>query len=310
MSGCGWAGAPARAGVMASPNGARSRPAVDRRRRDLARRSPAISPPRCDIRASCSARSPSSMPANDPLDPARERLVRDLAAQAGPVLAQRAVDRGAPRFPPAAWSRPRTRATTLERNIHDGAQQQLVALSVKTRLADSMIDRDPAKAHEMLAPDPSGHERCAGDPARPRARDLSAAAGGQGTGGGARGAGTQGSAPGDAGRRRHRTLSRRRRGHRVLLRAGGHAERREVRAGVGDRASAANVQRLADTSRFATTGVGFDPHRHTPGTGIQGMQDRLDAVGGSLRVSSAPGSGTVVTGRAASERDAGSRSVV
>ena len=43
-------------------------------------------------------------------------------------------------------------------------------------------------------------------------------------------------------------------------------------------------------------GVGFDPHRHTPGTGIQGMQDRLDAVGGSLQVSSAAGEGTIVIG--------------
>ena len=39
----------------------------------------------------------------------------------------------------------------LERNIHDGAQQQLVALQVRQRLAEQLIDRDPAKAKEMLA---------------------------------------------------------------------------------------------------------------------------------------------------------------
>src|SRR5439155_11884635 len=39
----------------------------------------------------------------------------------------------------------------LERNIHDGAQQQLVALAVKTRLADALVGRDEAKAHDMLA---------------------------------------------------------------------------------------------------------------------------------------------------------------
>ena len=38
----------------------------------------------------------------------------------------------------------------LERNIHDGAQQQLVALGVQLRLADTMVDRDPAKARELL----------------------------------------------------------------------------------------------------------------------------------------------------------------
>jgi signal transduction histidine kinase len=39
----------------------------------------------------------------------------------------------------------------LERNIHDGAQQQLVALQVRQRLVEQLIDRDPAKAKEMVA---------------------------------------------------------------------------------------------------------------------------------------------------------------
>ncbi|MFN8233036.1 MAG: histidine kinase dimerization/phosphoacceptor domain-containing protein [Actinomycetota bacterium] len=38
----------------------------------------------------------------------------------------------------------------LERNIHDGAQQQLVALAVKARLARQLTERDPPKAAEML----------------------------------------------------------------------------------------------------------------------------------------------------------------
>ena len=38
----------------------------------------------------------------------------------------------------------------LERNIHDWAQQQLVALSVKTRLAQQLAGRDPAKVEQML----------------------------------------------------------------------------------------------------------------------------------------------------------------
>ena len=37
----------------------------------------------------------------------------------------------------------------LERNIHDGAQQQLVALTVKLRLLEQLAERDPAKAREM-----------------------------------------------------------------------------------------------------------------------------------------------------------------
>src|SRR5204863_968992 len=42
------------------------------------------------------------------------------------------------------------RAKALERNIHDGAQQQLVALSVKQRLVQALIERDPAKARTMM----------------------------------------------------------------------------------------------------------------------------------------------------------------
>ena len=47
----------------------------------------------------------------------------------------------------------------------------------------------------------------------------------------------------------------------------------------------------------ADDGAGFDPSRTGYGTGLQGMADRLSALGGSLRVDSAPGSGTVVRGR-------------
>ena len=39
----------------------------------------------------------------------------------------------------------------LERDLHDGAQQQLVALAVKQRLAEGLVRRDPDKAAQMLA---------------------------------------------------------------------------------------------------------------------------------------------------------------
>jgi signal transduction histidine kinase len=44
-------------------------------------------------------------------------------------------------------------------------------------------------------------------------------------------------------------------------------------------------------------GPGFDPERTAPGSGHHGMVDRVEALGGSLRIESAPGKGTVVTGR-------------
>ena len=90
-------------------------------------------------------------PATEPLGPDRERLVSDVAAQTGLVL------RNVRLIEDLRESRRRivatqdVRAKALERNIHDGAQQQLVALAVKQRLAESLVDRDPAKAKSMLA---------------------------------------------------------------------------------------------------------------------------------------------------------------
>ncbi|MBA3737704.1 MAG: hypothetical protein H0W97_03980, partial [Actinobacteria bacterium] len=90
------------------------------------------------------------MPANDPLDPGRDRLVRDLASQAGFALRNvRLVEevRASRRRIVTAQDE---RAKALERNIHDGAQQQLVALSVKLRLAQGLVKKDPDKAENML----------------------------------------------------------------------------------------------------------------------------------------------------------------
>src|SRR4029450_10272664 len=97
-----------------------------------------------------------AMPASDPLNPTRAKLIDDLAAQAGLSLRnvrlttqlQAKIDElsAAQRRIVTAQDHERRR---LERNIHDGAQQQLVALAVKARLARSLIGRDHAKAAEV-----------------------------------------------------------------------------------------------------------------------------------------------------------------
>ncbi len=43
-------------------------------------------------------------------------------------------------------------------------------------------------------------------------------------------------------------------------------------------------------------GPGFDPARATSTSGITGMRDRLEAVGGQLTIDSVPGQGTTITG--------------
>ena len=44
-------------------------------------------------------------------------------------------------------------------------------------------------------------------------------------------------------------------------------------------------------------GTGFDPATQKKGSGLQNMEDRLDALGGAVEVTSSPGSGTKLTGR-------------
>ena len=51
------------------------------------------------------------------------------------------------------------------------------------------------------------------------------------------------------------------------------------------------------TFSVADDGRGFDPGTTDDGTGLQGMADRLDAIGGELTIESAAGRGTTVLGR-------------
>ena len=44
--------------------------------------------------------------------------------------------------------------------------------------------------------------------------------------------------------------------------------------------------------RVQDDGAGFDPSSTGYGTGLQGIADRLDALGGTLEVATAPGDGT------------------
>ena len=97
-------------------------------------------------------------PASDPCDALPdEKLIADLAGQAGLVLRNvRLTEELKARLDDLKAAQKRlvsaqdAERRRLERNIHDGAQQQLVALAVKLKLADGLIERDTTKAHELL----------------------------------------------------------------------------------------------------------------------------------------------------------------
>jgi signal transduction histidine kinase len=90
-----------------------------------------------------------TFPPNDPLDPQRTQLIANLAAQAGPVVRNvRLIEelRASRQRLVAAQDDERRK---IERNIHDGVQQQLVALNVQLGLLARIADREPASAGAM-----------------------------------------------------------------------------------------------------------------------------------------------------------------
>ena len=251
-----------------------------------------------------------SMPANDPIDPMKEELVRHLAGQAGLVLSNvrlteelraRLDDlRAAQKRLVTAQDAERKR---LERNIHDGAQQQLVALAVKLRLAEQLTQRDPEQAREALI-------QLRGD-ATQTLEDLRDLA--------------RGIYPpllADEGLGAALTAQARRAMFPVEVDAS--LERRyppEIEAAIYFSCLEAlqNVAKYADASRATVRvradgraltfevvddGRGFDPSANGYGTGLQGIADRLGALDGTLDVDSAPGRGTTIRGRVPVRTDA------
>ena len=237
-----------------------------------------------------------AMPANDPMTPSKERLVHDLASQAGLVLRNvRLVEelRASQRRIVAAQDAERRR---LERNIHDGAQQQLVALSVKARLAQGVADRDPTKTTELLG-QIEGELQTALDDLRDLARGIyPPLLADKGLGAALEAQARRSPLPvtvDGAGLGRYpqeveaavyfSCLE-------ALQNAAKHAEASAVTVTL----SQSNGQL---TFVVADDGSGFDTGSTGYGTGLQGIADRVGALHGDLAVSSRPGGGTRVVGR-------------
>ena len=92
------------------------------------------------------------------LTPTEDRMLGDLAAQAGLVLRNLSLtEQLLERLEKVKASRQRLVAAQdeerrrIERNIHDGAQQQLVALAIKLTLTELLIGVDEQGERELLA---------------------------------------------------------------------------------------------------------------------------------------------------------------
>jgi signal transduction histidine kinase len=243
-------------------------------------------------------------PPNEPLSATEGKLVDDLAAQAALVLRNvRLTEELRANLEDLRASRQRLvtaqdeERRRIERNIHDGAQQQLVALAVKLNLALAAAKRDEAATTEQML----GQLRVEAQDALENLRDL------------ARGIypplladrGLAAALEAQAQRVvipttvEHHSVGR----YSREIEAAIYFCALEGMQNVAKHAEASSVTiRLAEVDgclvfEIEDDGRGFNPMSIGYGTGLKGMTDRLDVINGTLEVRSEPGGGTVVRGR-------------
>ena len=237
-----------------------------------------------------------------------EKLLADLASQAGLVLRNvRLTADLAARLEEIENTAAELRASRqrivetqdaerrrLERDIHDGAQQHLVALAVKLRMARTVAERDPANKGPMLA-----DVRTLIGQALDNLRDL------------ARGIyppvlTERGVVPALRAQSKRTGLNMT-----VSARGVGRfdpateaavyfccLEAVQNAAKHGATSVAIALQHAGTELTFSVTddGPGFDAGRVTPGSGLQNMADRAATAGGRLIIRSTPGTGTMIAG--------------
>ena len=235
-------------------------------------------------------------PPSDRILPEEDKLLGDLAAQAGLVLENfRLIEdlRSSRQRLVAAQDEERRR---LERNIHDGAQQQLVALAVKVRLAEGLVGQDEQRQRDALQgilDDVQGALENLRDLARGiyppllADRGLAEALEAQ-----ARKVPLPVTVDHDGIGRYPRDIE-----------AAVYFSVLEALQNVTKYANASNVvvrlRRDRGDLAFSVKddGRGFDVRATPYGMGLQNMADRLAALGGTFEVRSAPDEGTTVSGR-------------
>ena len=235
-------------------------------------------------------------------DPDRD-LVRDVARSTGLVLFNLRLDeRLAARAAELRESRRRIVAAQdaarrqLERDLHDGAQQQVVALKVKLGIARTMCEREGLAEHGARAAALADRTQRAIDSLRQVARGIyPPLLASEGLSTAIRSLSAVLTTPtdfelDDIGR------------HHEEIEASVYFSVLEALRNVDQHAGAerATVQvqlRGADlVFTVADDGRGTDLSTTTAGSGLQTIRDRLDALGGELSIASSPSAGTTVMG--------------
>jgi signal transduction histidine kinase len=184
----------------------------------------------------------------------------------------------------------------IERDLHDGAQQRLVALGIQLELAEELIKQDPGPGLEKL--------HALGDEVGKTLEEIQGLA-----------RGVYPSLLADRG------LAEALRAAALSLPTAATVDSNGIGrypAGVENAVYFCCLEAMQNASKHARDasaitiglrdddglvfevrddGAGFDPDKVAPGAGLTNMQDRLAAVGGIVDVRSAPGAGTVVAGR-------------
>jgi signal transduction histidine kinase len=242
-----------------------------------------------------------------PLTPVEERLFAGLAAQAGLVLraarlraelSLRLVELSA-RADELRASRERLIETqdgerkSLERDIHDGAQQNLVALTVNLRLAQTVAGRAPDRARTVLAAQSLAAQDAIDTLSQLSRGIYPAVLADQGLIPALRS--VVATSPLEVVLQADRSVRLPQECEAALYFCCLEALQNAAKHSATERASVCLV-RGPGTVRLTVSdsGRGFDRNRAPEGAGLANMRDRIDALGGSINLTSVAGAGTTV----------------
>ncbi len=231
-------------------------------------------------------------PRDEPLGPGSERRLADFAELVAQALAN------ADAYRKLAASRVRiveagdTERRRLERNLHDGAQQRLVSLALRLRMMKASLRRDPESAEALLAEAESELDHAL-EELRELARGIHPAV--------LTDRGLEAAIRALAGRAPIPVELTRLPEDRLpdSVEAAIYYLVAEAITNVAKYAQATRASVAVERSNgFATVVVhddGIGGAKPVPGSGLVGLADRVEALGGRLHIESPPGRGTQLT---------------